>query len=160
MHFSSPAAFLIARLQPQHLYPLCAQCALVQLPKDPYIIVLHSSFLIDVQGSYQSGYTVLQVCGFLPLIYSSRLLQGHCGQSPTSAFVPLHLLQQAKKQDPSFLMRYAIFTREQQHTQKSASANAGGRAKAAIDLVSYVEFQRNYKWVLSCISSCLHAGLC
>jgi hypothetical protein len=54
-------------------------------------------------------------------------------------------LQQAKKQDPSFLMRYAIFTREQQHTQKSANANAGGRAKAAIDLVSYVEFQRNYK---------------
>lgn len=39
------------------------QCALVQLPKDPYAIVLHSSFLIDVQGSYQSGYTALQVGG-------------------------------------------------------------------------------------------------
>jgi hypothetical protein len=37
------------------------QCALTQMPKDPYAIVLHSSFLIDVQGSYQSGYTALQV---------------------------------------------------------------------------------------------------
>jgi hypothetical protein len=96
---------------------LCAmypQCALVQLPKDPYIIVLHSSFLIDVQGSYQSGYSALQA---------------------------------AKKQDPSFLMRYAIFTREQQHMQKSANASgAGGRAQAATDLVTYVEFQRNYRW--------------
>jgi hypothetical protein len=52
--------------------------------------------------------------------------------------------------DPSFLMRYAIFTREQQHMQKSASsAGAGGKAssrsQAATDLVSYVEFQRNYR---------------
>jgi hypothetical protein len=35
---------------------------MLQLSKDPYIIVLQSSFLIDVQGSYQSGYTALQVC--------------------------------------------------------------------------------------------------
>jgi hypothetical protein len=49
-----------------HVHPyvisaLFLQCALAQLPKDPYAIVLHSSFLIDVQGSYQSGYTALQV---------------------------------------------------------------------------------------------------
>jgi hypothetical protein len=88
---------------------------MIQLPKDPYIIVLHSSFLIDVQGSYQSGYTALQA---------------------------------AKKMDPTFLMRYAIFTREQQHTQKSADG-AGGKSSskaAATDLVSYVEFQRNYRY--------------
>jgi hypothetical protein len=47
-------------------------------------------------------------------------------------------------------MRYAIFSREQQHMQKSASsAGAGGKAssrsQAATDLVSYVEFQRNYR---------------
>jgi hypothetical protein len=52
--------------------------------------------------------------------------------------------------DPSFLMRYAIFTREQQHTQKSADG-AGGKSSskaAATDLVSYVEFQRNYRYGL------------
>jgi hypothetical protein len=56
-------------------------------------------------------------------------------------------LQAAKKLDPSFLMRYAIFSREQQHMQKSATSAgaAGGRAQAATDLVSYVEFQRNYR---------------
>jgi hypothetical protein len=63
-------------------------------------------------------------------------------------------LQAAKKLDPSFLMRYAIFSREQQHMQKSAagvtSGGAGGAGgQAATDLVSYVEFQRNYRWALS-----------
>jgi hypothetical protein len=44
-------------------------------------------------------------------------------------------------------MRYAIFTREQQHMQKSANAaGAGGRAQASTDLVTYVEFQRNYRY--------------
>jgi hypothetical protein len=68
---------------------------------------------------------------------------------PNNVF-PLTLQQGAKKLDPSFLMRYAIFSREQQHMQKSAtSAGAGGKAssrsQAATDLVSYVEFQRNYR---------------
>ena len=31
-----------------------------QLPNNPYMIILYSSFLIDVQGSYQSGYSQLQ----------------------------------------------------------------------------------------------------
>jgi hypothetical protein len=60
---------------------------------------------------------------------------------------PPAALQAAKKLDPTFLMRYAIFTREQQHTQKSADG-AGGKSSsraAATDLVSYVEFQRNYR---------------
>jgi hypothetical protein len=29
--------------------------------KAPYMVILHSSFLIDVQSSYQSGYAQLQV---------------------------------------------------------------------------------------------------
>ena len=32
-----------------------------QIPNNPYMILLYSSFLIDVQGSYQSGYGQLQV---------------------------------------------------------------------------------------------------
>ena len=32
-----------------------------QLPNNPYMIILNSSFLIDVMGSYQSGYSELQM---------------------------------------------------------------------------------------------------
>ncbi|GFH25993.1 uncharacterized protein HaLaN_24060, partial [Haematococcus lacustris] len=38
----------------------CVQCGIAQRPKDPFMIVLISSFLIDVQSSYQSGYSQLQ----------------------------------------------------------------------------------------------------
>jgi hypothetical protein len=84
------------------------QVGIAQLPKDPFMVILHSSFLMDVRNSYQSGYAQLQA---------------------------------AKKLDCNFLMRFAIFSREQQHTQRSGSGGAGNRAA---DLVSYVEFQRNY----------------
>jgi hypothetical protein len=66
--------------------------------------------------------------------------------------------QAAKKLDPTFLMRYAIFTREQQHTQNSASG-AGGKGSAgaaATDLVSYVEFQRNYRCGYLHVQHCWH----
>jgi hypothetical protein len=56
---------------------------------------------------------------------------------------PTCSLQTAKKADPSYLERFAIFSREQQHTQKSA-----GSSGQATDLVSYVEFQRNYRLVM------------
>lgn len=36
------------------------KAGMAQLPNDPYMILLYSSFLIDVQTSYQSGYTILQ----------------------------------------------------------------------------------------------------
>lgn len=43
---------------------------------------------------------------------------------------------------PSLHERFAIFVREQEHHQKAATATSG---EASTDLVSYVEFQRNYK---------------
>lgn len=51
------------------------------------MVILHSSFLIDVQDSFQTG-----------------LMQ----------------LRLAKKCNPSFLERYAIFSREQQMMQQAA----------------------------------------
>lgn len=38
--------------------------------------------------------------------------------------------------------RFSIFTREQEHKQKAAVSSSG---ESAADLVSYVEFQRNYR---------------
>ncbi len=37
------------------------KCGLAHLNKDAFMLVLSSSFLIDVQASYQSGFTTLQV---------------------------------------------------------------------------------------------------
>ncbi|KAG2425298.1 hypothetical protein HXX76_013879 [Chlamydomonas incerta] len=89
------------------------KAGMVQLPQDPQMIILYSSFLIDVQGSYQSGYSQLQT---------------------------------AKKQSPGILERFAMFSREQEHTQKVSGAN-GGAGDSAVDLVAYVEFQRNHRLV-------------
>ncbi|KAG2430818.1 hypothetical protein HXX76_009794 [Chlamydomonas incerta] len=88
------------------------KAGLAQLSNNPQMFILFSSYLIDVQGSYQSGLTQLQV---------------------------------AKKQSPGILERFAIFSREQEHTQKASGANGG--AGAAVDLVSYVEFQRSHRLV-------------
>ncbi|KAG2430820.1 hypothetical protein HXX76_009796 [Chlamydomonas incerta] len=88
------------------------KAGLAQLSNNPQMFILYSSYLIDVQGSYQSGYTQLQA---------------------------------AKKQSPGILERFAIFSREQEHTQKASGANGG--AGAAVDLVSYVEFQRSHRLV-------------
>ena len=85
-----------------------AQVGVEQMPQDPFMVILHSTFLMDVQSSYQSGYAQLQV---------------------------------ARKLDTSFLMRFAIFSREQQHTQRGTGNSRGSKAA---DLVSYVEFQRDH----------------
>jgi hypothetical protein len=37
------------------------KAGLSELPKSTFMVVFHSSFLIEVQSSYQSGYTTLQV---------------------------------------------------------------------------------------------------
>ncbi|KAG2454201.1 hypothetical protein HYH02_001236 [Chlamydomonas schloesseri] len=88
------------------------KAGIMQLPCDPRMTLLYSSFLIDVQGSYQSGYTQLQA---------------------------------AKQQSPGLLDRFAIFSREQEHTQKASGVNGAG--DGVVDLVSYVEFQRSHRLV-------------
>ncbi|KAG2432647.1 hypothetical protein HXX76_008987 [Chlamydomonas incerta] len=88
------------------------KAGIMQLPCDPRMTLLYSSFLIDVQGSYQSGYTQLQA---------------------------------AKQQSPGLLDRFAIFSREQEHTQKASGVN--GASDGVVDLVSYVEFQRSHRLV-------------
>ena len=42
------------------LADIMLRAGMQQLPNNPYMILLYSSFLIDVQGSYQSGYGQLQ----------------------------------------------------------------------------------------------------
>jgi hypothetical protein len=50
-------------------------------------------------------------------------------------------MQAAKKLETGFIMRFAVFSREQQHEQRSATPGVGN---GGVDAGSYVEFQRNY----------------
>jgi hypothetical protein len=52
----------------------------------------------------------------------------------------LHELAAAKKIDMSLLEKFALFSREQQQTQKSSLKGGQGA-----DLVAYVEMQRNFR---------------
>ena len=63
-------------------------------------------------------------------------------------------MQTAKKLRPSFLEKFAIFSREQDHTQKAAG---GGRPGQALDLVAFVEFQKHYRLALKVHKDCLLA---
>ena len=81
------------------------RAGMIQLPTNPYMVILSSCFLIDVLGSYQSGHSQLQL---------------------------------AKKMDPSFLEKFAIFSREQ------ARNRGGGVGRGREDGRSCVEAsQRN-----------------
>ncbi|KAL6754986.1 hypothetical protein V8C86DRAFT_270236 [Haematococcus lacustris] len=81
------------------------------MPHQPYMTIWYSSFLIDVQGSYQSGYTELQLA--------------------------------KKATNPTYLERFCMFIREQEHTQRASAVTSG--ENGSVDLVSYVEFQRNLR---------------
>ncbi|GAX73364.1 hypothetical protein CEUSTIGMA_g817.t1 [Chlamydomonas eustigma] len=82
-----------------------------QLPGNAFMIILYSSFLIDVKDGFQSGLTELAA---------------------------------ARKADKSFLESFALYSREQLHTQKSS----GAKGSQGADLVSYVEQQRSYRMAM------------
>ncbi len=107
-----------------------------------------SSFLIDVQSSYQSGFTMLQVgirSAFLRCHQEDENVRGSVRYAVLTCPRPRvpHLLcpQHAKKLNTSFAERFAIFCREQERVQKSTSAEPGEDN----DLIQYVEFQRALK---------------
>ncbi len=52
-------------------------------------------------------------------------------------------LQAAKKANPNYMERFAIYRREQEHLARTAQTKGNG--ESTLDLVSYVEFQRNFR---------------
>lgn len=44
---------------------------------------------------------------------------------------------------PDWMQRFAIFAREQEQLQRMSSARGGG--ESGVDLVSYVEYQKNHR---------------
>lgn len=51
-------------------------------------------------------------------------------------------LEKARKLSPNLSFQFSIFTREQEHKQKAAAGSSG---EQSVDLVSYVEFQKNFR---------------
>jgi len=56
----------------------------------------------------------------------------------------------AKNLRPTLVQQFAIFVREQMHMQASQTHASG---ESSVDLVSYVEFQKNQRWELAWILS-------
>lgn len=87
------------------------------------------------------------------------MLQAGLEQFPNSAFLQIvsanfaigvkgdvagghAALARAKLMKPTVSEKFYIFVREQEHKQRMQSESSG---EAAVDLVSYVEFEKNYR---------------
>ncbi|KAG2497028.1 hypothetical protein HYH03_005031 [Edaphochlamys debaryana] len=85
----------------------------------------------------RAGIVLFPASAFAHILYSNLLIEvqnlNQAGQSQLMA---------AKKLNPGYVDRFAIFVREQQRLQQAHTSTTGD---AAVDLVSYVEFQRNYR---------------
>ncbi|KAG2449445.1 hypothetical protein HYH02_005592 [Chlamydomonas schloesseri] len=85
----------------------------------------------------KSGIALFPTKAYAHILYSNFLIEVsslyQAGQSQ---------LMSAKKLEPDWVERFAIFVREQQHMQRAHTSTTG---ESAVDLVSYVEFQRNYR---------------
>jgi hypothetical protein len=76
---------------------------------------------------------------FMHIVYSNFLIDvRHNVQSGWNH------LDQAAKLGPGLSYQFSIFSRKQEHKQQSGG---GGGGEGAVDLVSYVEFQKLYKCV-------------
>ena len=71
-------------------------------------------------------------------------------------------LQSARKLKPGVGERYVMYVRDQEHTSKMQTMGADG--DSSLDLVSYLEFARNWKWAAAAdhppLSRCLRGSFC
>ncbi|WIA28374.1 hypothetical protein OEZ86_010920 [Tetradesmus obliquus] len=78
---------------------------------------------------------------FLHIVYSNYLIDVRHNHQ-----LGWNHLEQAKKLEPNLSYQFSIFTRGQEHKQKAAGGGSGNNE--SVDLVSYVEFQKNYRALL------------
>jgi hypothetical protein len=86
----------------------------------------------------KGGLQQFPISPFMRIVYANFLIV--CREQMQSGWAQLEL---ARKMHPNLSYRFSIFTWEQEHKQKAATSSTGNNA--ATDLVSYVEFQKNYK---------------
>ncbi|KXZ48338.1 hypothetical protein GPECTOR_28g744 [Gonium pectorale] len=78
---------------------------------------------------------------YLHIVYANLLID--CRQQLQGGWAQL---EEARHMPLNLSYRFSIFTREQEHKQKAAVSSSG---ESAADLVSYVEFQRNWRLIQS-----------
>ncbi|GAX73356.1 hypothetical protein CEUSTIGMA_g809.t1 [Chlamydomonas eustigma] len=111
---------------------MCARCCRKWLDEDvfdPEAIELAHVIL-------KAGMEQLPGDAFMIILYASFLMDVKGGSQSGLAE-----LNAARKADKSILEKFALFSREQLHTQKSS----GAKGSQGADLVSYVEQQRSYR---------------
>ena len=98
-------------------------------PDSPYLHIVYSNFLIEVRKNDATGWSQLEA---------------------------------ARKLKPNLSYQFSIFTREQEHKQRAAGGagggGGGGSGGGGVDLVSYVEFQKNYRALVGYHRAALEAG--
>ncbi|GFH07471.1 PAS domain-containing protein, partial [Haematococcus lacustris] len=115
---------------------ILSRCCRVWQPEDPEVVEEEAMELASI--ILKAGLAQLAASDpYMIILYASFLIDVQ--NSTQSGYTQL---QAAKRANPSFLQRFAIFTIEQQHIQQ-ASRQTG----KATDLVAYVESMRSYNLV-------------
>ncbi|KAJ9516874.1 hypothetical protein QJQ45_027276, partial [Haematococcus lacustris] len=120
----------------QSAVEILSRCCRVWQPEDPEVVEEEAMELASI--ILKAGLVQLAASDpYMIILYASFLIDVQ--NSTQSGYTQL---QAAKRANPSFLERFAIFTLEQQHIQQ-ASHQTG----KATDLVAYVESMRSYNLV-------------
>lgn len=89
---------------------------------------------------------------YLHIVYSNFLIDvRHNVQAGWSH------LEKAKRLEPNLSYQFSLFARVQEHKQRAAGGGGGSGGAGSIDLVSYVEMQRNYRSLMAYHKSSLVA---
>ncbi|GLC67718.1 hypothetical protein PLESTF_000598200 [Pleodorina starrii] len=92
----------------------------------------------EAEAIIKAGLVLFPTRAFMIMLYSNFLWD--VLDNPQAGYSQL---QAAKKANPNYMERFAIYRREQEHLARTAQTKGNG--ESTLDLVSYVEFQRNYR---------------
>lgn len=118
-------------------------------PNNAYVLILYSNLLIDVMESTQTGYSQLQAAKKCNPNIMERfaIFVREQVRWPSS----VRRMQQSPREwlhpngnvhNTATPLRASVMLPPQEHMQRSAGAKSG---ESSVDLVSYVEYQRNHK---------------
>ncbi|GFR50532.1 hypothetical protein Agub_g12802 [Astrephomene gubernaculifera] len=108
---------------------------------DPHREVLDRRAVKEGEIIIKAGLQLFPGRCYMLILYSNYLIDvldnSQTGYSQMAA---------AKQAAPGWMQRFAIFAREQEQLQRLSSARVGG--EGGVDLVSYVEYQKNHRLVI------------
>ena len=112
---------------------LSCPASLAPHPADTWVLVADSIYRHGINDFPQSGALLMHYSNFLH----------HVRHDAASSIT--HLTKASKMSDSSTPLRYVFYVRDRWHRMANATSGFGG--DGAMDLLSYVEFQHQYKGV-------------